>query len=61
MKAKVVRGTKTRWFGGGFLDPENVGSSVRFSISKTGRKLNGTIALTDCDRAISWYGSDGDT
>ena len=53
---KVVRGTRTKWFGGGFLDPENVGSSVRFNVSKTGRKLRGSVAITDCDRAITWYG-----
>jgi hypothetical protein len=52
--------------GAEFLDPENVGSSVRWLVSAEVGKpseqnpkgyshMSGEVSLTDCSRTITWY------
>lgn len=51
-------------YNGAFLDCENVGSSIRYTIEtkfnkKTGKPtFDAEISLSDCDRVIKWGGSD---
>ena len=51
------------WCGGGFLDPAQVNSSIKYSFTlyrgKKKKSLSMNVALSNCDRFIEWYGNSG--
>ena len=62
-KKKVEKGKNLLHFNGVFIDPENVGSSIRYSMetkfNKKGKShFECEVAISDCDRIIKWSGND---